>query len=123
MHFQNPLCLYPYSSLSFARFSKGSRSKTVYGPQDVSSERKREGRYKHQLKKYYQEVIKSIGDVDKIWILGPGEAKRELEKEMKKSKALSAKIVGVEKADKMTERQIAAKVRRFFISAIIISAP
>ena len=47
-------------------------------------------------------------------IFGPGEAKLELEKELNESKELRAKVVSVEAADKMTERQIAAKVRRYF---------
>ena len=55
-----------------------------------------------------------MDDADKILIFGPGEAKIELEKELKKSKELSLKIVGVEPADKMTEKQIAAKVKKVF---------
>jgi hypothetical protein len=46
--------------------------------------------------------------------LGPGEAKTELKKEMEKSRELAAKKITVEPADKMTERQIAARVRQFF---------
>jgi hypothetical protein len=49
-----------------------------------------------------------------VLIFGPGEAKLELENEIRKSKELARKLVGVETADKMTERQIAAKVRRYF---------
>ena len=35
--------------------------------------------------------------------------------EIKKSKKLALKIVGIERAGKMTERQIAAKVRQYFL--------
>jgi len=98
------------------RLSGGSRSATPYGPQDVASERKKEERNKHQLRRYYQTVIREVGDAEKILIFGPGEAKKELEKEMKKSKTLSGKIVKVERADKMTENQIVGKVRDFFLS-------
>ena len=48
-------------------------------------------------------------------IFGPGEAKLELEKELRKLKELATKVVAVEAADKMTEREIAAKVRRYFL--------
>jgi stalled ribosome rescue protein Dom34 len=92
----------------------GSRSVTPYGPQDVASERKVEERRKHHLRKYYQRVIRAIDDADKILIFGPGEAKIQFEKEIIKSKKLKAKIAAVERADKMTEPQIAAKVRDFF---------
>lgn len=97
------------------RLSGGSRSRTPYGPQDVASERKKEERHKHQLRRYYEKVIRAVGDSKQILIFGPGEAKIELEKEMKKSKALSRKIVSVEPSDKMTEKEITAKVRDFFI--------
>ena len=75
-----------------------------------------EDRRKHQLHEYYQQIVRRIQDAKKILIFGPGEAKGELSKEIKKSKALAAKLVAVEVADKMTENQIAAKVRTFFVS-------
>ena len=59
-------------------------------------------------------MTKAIGDAKKILIFGPGEAKGELEKEIKKRKDLSVTIVGVESADQMTDKQIVAKVRKFF---------
>lgn len=97
------------------RLSGGSRSSTPYGPQEVASERKIEERRKHHLRQYYHRIIQAISDAQGIFIFGPGEAKIELEKEIKKrSKELSSKIVRTETTDKMTERQIAAKVRNFF---------
>jgi hypothetical protein len=99
------------------RLSGGSRSRTIYGPQDVASEKKIEERRKHQLRRYYEKVISEVGDARKILLFGPGEVKISFEKEMKKSKNLSAKIVSVEPADKMTEKQIVAKVRKFFSPA------
>jgi len=46
--------------------------------------------------------------------LGPGEAKTELEKRLESEK-LDGHIVGVETVDKMTDGQIAAKVRQRFL--------
>jgi len=97
------------------RLSGGSRTaKTPYGPQQVSVDGKQQERINRQLHQYYQEIIRRIRDAAKILILGPGEAKTELKKEMEKSRELAAKKISVEPADKMTERQIAAKVRQFF---------
>ena len=97
------------------RLSGGSRSrKTPYGPQDISVDSKQEDRIRGQLRKYYLEIIKRISDADRILILGPGEAKTELKNEIEKSKPLADKIKKIETADKMTMRQIAAKVRTFF---------
>lgn len=92
----------------------GSRGATPYGPQEVATERKLTERRKQHLHKYYQKVIDEIKDAQRIYIFGPGNAKLELEKEIKKSKQLAPKIAAVEVADKMTEGQMAAKVREFF---------
>ena len=97
------------------RLSGGSRTaKTPYGPQQVSVDGKQQERINRQLRQYYQQIIRRIQDAAKILILGPGEAKTELKKEMEKSKELASKKITVEPADKMTERQIAARVRQFF---------
>jgi hypothetical protein len=97
------------------RLSGGSRSrKTPYGPQEISVDSKQEDRIKHQLRQYYKEILRRISDADQILIFGPGEAKIELKKEIEKSKQIAARIKKIESADKMTKRQIAAKVRTFF---------
>ena len=100
------------------RLSGGSRSRSPYGPQDIASESKREERRKHQLRRYYQNIIRELGDAHEVLIFGPGEAKIELEKEMRRSKSFAAEIAAIEPADKMTEKQIIAVVRNFFRSKI-----
>jgi len=97
------------------RFSGGSRTATPYSPQEIASERKRDERYRHHLDAYYSEVIQAIRDADSILIFGPGEPKGELKKAIEESKDMGRRIVGVESADKMTQRQIAAKVRDYFV--------
>jgi hypothetical protein len=58
-------------------------------------------------------VIASIRDAESILIFGPGEAKDELKAHLER-KNLGGRIVSVEAVDKMTDRQIAAKVRQHF---------
>lgn len=99
---------------SHVRQSGGSRSSTAHGPQDISPERRLEERYRNQLHKYYKRIIHQIDDADQLFILGPGEARVELKKMMRKSKERFAKITGIERADKMTEPQIVAKVKQFY---------
>jgi len=96
------------------RLSGGSRSRIPFGPQEVASEKKADEKRKHQIKRFCQNIIQFLEDADKVYIFGPGEAKRELEKEIRKRRGMADKLVGIEAADKMTEAQIAAKVRRFF---------
>ena len=54
-------------------------------------------------------------DADAIQIFGPGEAKGELEKRIERE-GLKARVLAVETADKMTDRQISAKVREHFLA-------
>ena len=97
------------------KLSGGSRTRaTPYGPQDVTVDGKMEERIKKQLKQYYQGIIKKIENVDRIYLFGPGEAKNELKKEIAQKRNLAAKDLDVETADKMTDKQIAARVREFF---------
>jgi ABC-type branched-subunit amino acid transport system substrate-binding protein len=58
-------------------------------------------------------VIASIRDAEAILIFGPGDAKGELKKRLKRNN-LSGRIAGLETVDTMTDRQIAAKVRKYF---------
>jgi hypothetical protein len=55
----------------------------------------------------------SIGGAESILIFGPGEAKGELKKRLQR-RNLGGRIAVLETVDKMTDRQIAAKVRQHF---------
>jgi hypothetical protein len=83
------------------------------GAQGDSAEDIRDNKFSGHLDKYYDKVIECIGDAESVLIFGPGEAKGELRKRLE-SKELGGRIAGVETVDKMTERQIAAKVRQRF---------
>jgi len=97
------------------RLSGGSRSrKTPYGPQDIAAEGKMDARRRNQLDDYYERIIQAVQNAKKILIFGPGNAKKELEKKIKKSKEMAPKVLPLETTDKMTERQILAKTRKFF---------
>lgn len=89
------------------RFSGGSRSEQGGG------EDQQDRQFTGHLNSYYDEVIAHLRDAESILMFGPGEAKGELEKRLA-SKGLSGRVVGVETVDKMTDRQIAARVRQRF---------
>jgi hypothetical protein len=89
------------------RFSGGSESG------DRSGEDQRDRQFTDHLNRYYDEVISDIRDAESILIFGPGEAKGELKTRLE-SKKLGERIVAVETVDKMTDPQIAAKVRQYF---------
>ena len=87
--------------------------KGPYESQQAPADDRRQRTFAGHLNLYYDAVIASIGDAESILIFGPGEAKGELKKRLERSK-LGGRIVGIETIDKMTDRQIAAKVRRYF---------
>lgn len=91
----------------------GVRSTTPYESQKVPADDSREREFTGHLHAYYDEVVAAIRDAESILIFGPGEAKGELKKRLERDK-LGGRIVAVETVDKMTDRQIAAKVREYF---------
>ena len=97
------------------RLAGGARAAAVYAAQDVASESSHHRRFENQLAAYYQRLISYLKRADEVLVFGPGEAKTELKKALEKQKSFRGKIVAVEPADKMTERQIVAKVRQGFL--------
>jgi hypothetical protein len=91
----------------------GIRSTAPYEAQQVQADDSREREFTGELHRYYDEVIAAIRGAESILIFGPGEAKGELKKRLEHAR-LGGHIIALETADKMTDRQIAAKVREYF---------
>ncbi len=95
------------------RRSGDSPLKGPYEPLQVPADDSRQRTLTGHLNIYYDAVIASIRGAESILIFGPGEAKDELKARLERSN-LGGRIVGIEAVDKMTDRQIAAKVRQHF---------
>jgi hypothetical protein len=93
----------------------GSRSGGSFESQAVPSNGRQQREFTGHLNIYYNEVISCIRDAESILIFGPGEAKGELKKHLERE-GLGGRIVGIETIDKMTDPQIAAKVRQYFLN-------
>jgi stalled ribosome rescue protein Dom34 len=96
-----------------ARPNRGRRSKQSHTPNDFVAEDTLQRRIENDRKHYFDEVIDSTQGAAAVLILGPGEAKGEMLKRIK-SKKRNSRNVEMETADKMTERQLIAKVRTHF---------
>ncbi|MGA1205076.1 MAG: hypothetical protein ACO3ZW_04610 [Opitutales bacterium] len=92
----------------------GARSKLPYGPQDIMKEDSRERKFRQHLARWYDEVAGHLQGADELLVFGPGEAKTEFRKHIEGT-PLRDKLSGIETVDKMTDGQIAAKVRKFYI--------
>lgn len=89
-----------------------SPMKGTYEPQMVLEDDNQQRAHTDHLNVYYDAVIAAfLRDAESILLLGPGEAKGELKKRLEKNKHNKCTIT-VETVDKMTDRQIAAKVRQ-----------
>ena len=86
------------------------------GHQDGGGEKKYEERHRQSLEQFYDGVINRLGTPEGLLIFGPGEAKLELKERLGRSRAPSQPVVEIETADKLTDGQIAAKVREHFRS-------
>jgi len=84
--------------------------KGTYEPQQVPASDSRQKTLTGHLNIYYDAVIACVRDAESILIFGPGEAKGELKKRLGRDN-LGGRIAGIVTVDKMTERQIVAKVR------------
>jgi hypothetical protein len=92
------------------RRSGDSPLKGPHEAQQVPADDSRQKVFTQHLNIYYDAVIACIRDAETILIFGPGEAKGELER--RAGKELRGRIIGIETVDKMTDRQIVAKVRQ-----------
>jgi stalled ribosome rescue protein Dom34 len=88
-------------------------SKSPYSAQHQQGDDQLDNKFTEQLNKFYDKVIAQIRAAEAILIIGPGEAKLEFEKRLAHEK-VKVPIVGIEPADKLTDGQIAAKVRNYF---------
>ncbi|WP_341215624.1 hypothetical protein [uncultured Wocania sp.] len=93
----------------------GSGTRLKGGPQDVVQDSKYLEREKHQLKRYFNDIITKIKRAHVIVIFGPAETYTKLSKELiNHHKDLSKKVKDVVKIDSMTKRQVIAWVKAFF---------
>ncbi len=105
------------SNMEHYNISGGSGTKQKGGPQDVVQDSKYLEREKQQLKQYFNAIASQIRESDAIVLFGPADTNEKFGKELHENyNTLSTKIMGIEKADSMTENQVKALVRDFFKS-------
>ncbi len=86
-------------------------NKTKWGPQAPVNEHRVEEHYRLHVVHFYKDVIKAIGKVDQLLVMGPAQAKHEFADEIGKVADLRNVPLKIETVDKMTDPQVAAKVR------------
>lgn len=105
------------SNIEHFHMHGGSGTRFKGGPQDVVQDRKYLEREKHQFKDYFKSIVSKINEADSLIIFGPAETNEKFSKELHDNYTdLSRKIIGVQKTDSMTDNQVKAWVRDFFMS-------
>src|SRR5271157_239615 len=94
------------------RFNR-NRSTTSLESQLVQKDGRQQRGFTKHLKVFYDEVLSCIRGAQSVLIFGPGEAKGELKKLMEQND-LHDRAVVMESADKMTDREVAAKAHHYF---------
>jgi len=69
---------------------------------------------KREARRFYERVFKAIRNAENVYIFGPGQARKELLRRLQEHKDFNGRVRGVEGAERMSEAQMAARVRRFF---------
>lgn len=99
----------------------GGRSKNTFTRNDFVADDRLERKVASDRKDYYGDVLVALRGVSTVLIVGPGEAKGELIKQIKATKVRGLAVDSAT-ADKMTDRQFAAQVRQHFAAAPVESA-
>ena len=94
----------PSNMEKHVRFTGGTASE-LGSTKDV-----RDRQFGNHLNSYYDRVVAVLRGADTIQIFAPGEAKGELSRRLE-HEGRKGHVLSVETVDKMTDRQIAARVR------------
>lgn len=101
------------SGVKHIEFKGAPHPKVAYSAQYSQGDDQLDKQFLVHLNKYYEQVIAQLRGASRVLIFGPGEAKSELKARLARQKAVNPEL-SVEAADRMTDRQIVARVRKHF---------
>lgn len=81
----------------------------LYNPAKKRTERK-----KHRLKDYFETLKTMLQPAGEIYVFGPAGTGKQFSRHMYSCRQMRDRVVKVERTDRMTEKQMVAKVKDFF---------
>lgn len=84
-----------------------------FGAMGASEQRQNERRA-HGVAAFYQKIMEAISEADGIALLGPGRARGEFARFLRKHEKLAGRIVSVVASGALTDRQLVAEVKATF---------
>jgi len=94
------------------RRTNGQPSTDAFEPLLVKADDRQLRKNTQHLKEFYEKVLSCIGSAESVMIFGPGEAKKEFRKLMKKQDRHNREVV-MKSMDKMTDNQISAEILNY----------
>jgi hypothetical protein len=85
-----------------------------FGDQYLNDEKSKENKIKELTHKYLNKIVNQLTEVDEIILFGPAQSKIKLQKLLSSNAILSSKLKEVQNANKMTENQKVAFVKKYF---------
>ncbi len=98
------------------RIDGETKSYGRFGDQSLSQEKHKERRINEQTSNFLKSLLSEIKNVDELVLFGPANMKKELEKHILHDATLAPKLKAVVSADSMTENQMVAWVKNFYLS-------
>lgn len=96
------------------RYSGEETNKTGLFRQTLNRERSEQARQNLEYRKFVRAVIANIKRPSSLLILGPGDARHELQREIERRKSLAGVAVENRAADKMRIAQLRRTVKDYF---------
>lgn len=97
-----------------SRTSGGSHQREPWAHQSVVAEDHRDREYRQALARFYEAVGKAIASAEELYLMGSGEARKELLNHLKKHDLYTGRVRESKPAQAMTEAEVVAETCRFF---------
>ncbi|ROQ21064.1 hypothetical protein EDC38_1685 [Marinimicrobium koreense] len=97
-----------------SRTSGGSHQREPWAHQSVVAEDHRDREYRHALTRFYEAVGKAIARADDLYLVGSGEARKELLHYLEEHDRFTGRVRESKPAQEMTEAEMVAETRRFY---------
>ena len=108
---------FPSLIVSRSRIAGEGSDSTLLGPSPgpaSNNEKKKNNVHSNQLNAYFQQLEKKLMDKEELLLMGPGVTKTHFFHHLRENKHFSKLKIEVIDADKMSEKQLLAKVKHKF---------
>jgi len=96
------------------RFEGEKKQFGRFGDQYLNNEQSKSNRISEQTSRYLNAILSELKNTDELFLFGPAQTKVKLEKAILNNPDLSSKLKEILNAEKMSENQKVAYVKKYF---------